>query len=209
MKLIVNANVLITNKEDILLLDEIIARYGNAVENVAVNVEAFKDSPVQQTQLPTQQPVQTVPVQTAPTQTVQQTVQQTVPVQPVQTAVPTQQPVQTVQTAPTQTVQQTVPVQPVQTAVPTQQPVQTVQTAPTQTVQQTVPVQPVQTAVPVAEKTYTLEDLQRASSTLVQAGKIQLLQGLLQEFNSLALTTLPVEQYGTFALRLRELGAAI
>lgn len=144
MKLIVNANVLITNKEDILLLDEIIARYGNAVENVAVNVEAFKDSPVQQTQLPTQQPVQTV------------------------------------QTAPTQTVQQTVPTQ-----------------------------QTVQTAVPVAEKTYTLEDLQRASSTLVQAGKIQLLQGLLQEFNSLALTTLPVDQYGAFALRLRELGAAI
>ena len=169
MKLIVNANVLITNKEDILLLDEIIARYGNAVENVAVNVEAFKDSPVQQTAVPTQQTVPVQPVQTAPTQTVQQTV----PVQPVQ------QPVQT---------------QPVQTAVPTQQ---------------TVPVQPVQTAVPVAEKTYTLEDLQRASSTLVQAGKIQLLQGLLQEFNSLALTTLPVEQYGTFALRLRELGAAI
>lgn len=138
MKLIVNANVLITNKDDILLLDEIIARYGNAVENVAVNVEAFKDSPVQQPQVPIQQPVQTV--------------------------------------------QQTVPVQ---------QPVQTVQT------------------VPVAEKTYTLEDLQRASSTLVQAGKIQLLQGLLQEFNSLALTTLPVEQYGAFALRLRELGAAI
>lgn len=152
MKLIVNANVLITNKEDILLLDEIIARYGNAVKNVAVNVEAFKDSPVQQTQLPTQQPVQSVPVQTQPVQSVQ-------------------------------TVQQTVPVQ------------------------QTV--QPVQTAVPVAEKAYTLEDLQRASSTLVQAGKIQLLQGLLQEFNSLALTTLPVEQYGAFALRLRELGAAI
>ena len=147
MKLIVNANVLITNKEDILLLDEIIAKYGNEVENVAVNVEPFKDSPVQQPQVPIQQPVQTV-----------QTVQQTVPVQPVQ------------------------------------QPVQT---------------QPVQTAVPVAEKAYTLEDLQRASSTLVQAGKIQLLQGLLQEFNSLALTTLPVEQYGAFALRLRELGAAI
>lgn len=149
MKLVVNANVLITNKEDILLLDEIIAKYGNDVENVAVNVEPFKDSPVQQPQVPIQQPVQT---------------------------------------APTQTVQQTVPVQPVQ------QPVQT---------------HPVQTAVPVAQKAYTLEDLQRASSTLVQAGKIQLLQGLLQEFNSLALTTLPVEQYGAFALRLRELGAAI
>ena len=167
MKLIVNANVLITNKEDILLLDEIIARYGNGVENVAVNVEAFKDSPVQQTQLPTQQTVQSVPVQTQP---VQQPVQ-AVPVQPVQTQ-PVQQPVQTVQ-----------------------------QTVPTQ--------QPVQTVVPVTEQAYTLEDLQRASSTLVQAGKIQLLQGLLQEFNSLALTTLPVEQYGAFALRLRELGAAI
>ena len=134
MKLIVNANVLITNKEDILLLDEIIDKYGNEVENVAVNVEPFIDSPVQQSQVPIQQPVQTaVPVQT----------------------------------------------------------------------------QPVQTAVPVAEKTYSLEDLQRASSTLVQAGKIQLLQGLLQEFNSLALTTLPVDRYGAFALRLRELGAAI
>ena len=144
MKLIVNANVLITNKVGILLLDEIIAKYRNDVENVAVNVEPIKDSPVQQNQLPTQQPVQSVPVQTQPVQT------------------------------------QPVPVQ-----------------------------QPVQTAVPVAEKTYTLEDLQRASSTLVQAGKIQFLQGLLQEFNSLALTTLPVEQYGAFALRLRELGAAI
>ena len=159
MKLIVNANVSITNKDDILLLDEIIAKYGNDVENVAVNVEPFKDSIAQQTQVPIQQPVQ-----------------------PVQTAVPVQ-------------------------SVPIQQPVQSV---PVQTVQQTVPVQqPVQTAVPIAEKTYTLEDLQRASSTLVQAGKIQLLQGLLQEFNSLALTTLPAEQYGAFALRLRELGAAI
>lgn len=148
MKLIVNANVLITNKDDILLLDEIIAKYGNDVENVAVNVEPIKDSPVQT-------------------------------VQPVQTAVPVQA-----------VLVQTQPVQ----SVPVHQPVQT---------------QPVQTVVPVAEKTYTLEDLQRASSTLVQAGKIQLLQGLLQEFNSLALTTLPTEQYGAFALRLRELGAAI
>ena len=144
MKLIVNANVLITNKVGILLLDEIIAKYRNDVENVAVNVEPIKDSPVQQNQLPTQQPVQSVPVQTQPVQT------------------------------------QPVPVQ-----------------------------QPVQTAVPVAEKTYTLEDLQRASSTLVQAGKIQLLKDLLEEFNSPALTSIPLEQYGAFALRLRELGATI
>ena len=161
MKLIVNANMSITNKDDILLLDEIIAKYGSGVENVAVNVEPINDSLVQQTQVPIQQPVQAVPVQTE------------VPIQqPVQTAVP----VQAVQTQP----------------VPIQQPVQ----------------QPVQT-VPVAEKNYTLEDLQRASSSLVQAGKIQILKGLLEEFNSPALTSIPLEQYGAFALRLRELGAAI
>lgn len=155
MKLIVNANMSITNKDDILLLDEIIAKYGSGVENEAVNVEPINDSPVQT--------VQTVPIQTA------------VPVQPVQT-----QPVQAV------------PVQTVQKTVPAQQPVQTTQTA-----------------VPVAEKNYTLEDLQRASSSLVQAGKIQILKGLLEEFNSPALTSIPLEQYGAFALRLRELGAAI
>lgn len=154
MKLIVNANMSITNKDDILLLDEIIAKYGSGVENVAVNVEPINDSPVQ-TQVPIQQPVQSVPTQTVPVQTV---------------------PVQTVQTQPVQSV----PVQ-----------------------------QTVQTAVPVAEKTYTLEDLQRASSSLVQAGKIQILKGLLEEFNSPALTSIPLEQYGAFALRLRELGAAI
>ena len=54
-------------------------------------MEPFKDSPVQQIQVP-----------------IQQTVQQTVPVQ--QTQVPIQQPVQTVQ--------QPVQTQPVQTAVP-------------------------------------------------------------------------------------------
>lgn len=156
MKLIVNANISITNKDDILLLDEIIAKYRSGVENVAVNVEPINDSLVQAVQ----------PVQTVPTQ-------------PVQTAVPVQ-------------------------AVPVQQPVQTqpVQAVSVQSV-------PVQTAVPVAEKTYTLEDLQRASSTLVQAGKIQILKGLLEEFNSPALTSIPLEQYGAFALRLRELGAAI
>lgn len=156
MKLIVNANISITNKDDILLLDEIIAKYRSGVENVAVNVEPINDSLVQAVQ----------PVQTVSTQ-------------PVQTAVPVQ-------------------------AVPVQQPVQTqpVQAVSVQSV-------PVQTAVPVAEKTYTLEDLQRASSTLVQAGKIQILKGLLEEFNSPALTSIPLEQYGAFALRLRELGAAI
>lgn len=77
--------------------------------------------------------------------------------------------------------------------------------------QNTAPVQtqPVQTAVPTAAKTYTLEDLQRASGALVQAGKIQQLQGLLQQFNAVSLAHLAQENFGAFALRLRELGADI
>ena len=77
--------------------------------------------------------------------------------------------------------------------------------------QNTAPVQtqPVQTAVPTAAKTYTLEDLQRASGTLMQAGKIQQLQGLLQQFNAVSLAHLAQENFGAFALKLRELGADI
>ena len=98
------------------------------------------------------------------------------------------------------------PVQPAQEAVPTQQ-----TQVPTQPVQQAVlaQTQPVQQAVPTTAKTYTLEDLQRASGALVQAGKIQQLQGLLQQFNSVSLAHLPQEQFGAFALKLRELGADI
>ena len=98
------------------------------------------------------------------------------------------------------------PVQTVQEAVPTQQ-----TQVPTQPVQQAVPVQtqPVQQAVPTTTKSYTLEDLQRASGALVQAGKIQQLQGLLQQFNAVSLAHLAQENFGAFALKLRELGADI
>ena len=77
--------------------------------------------------------------------------------------------------------------------------------------QNTAPVQtqPVQTAVPTTAKTYTLEDLQRASGALVQAGKIQQLQGLLQQFNAVSLAHLAQENFGAFALKLRGLGADI
>ena len=78
-----------------------------------------------------------------------------------------------------------------------------------QEIQNVVPITPVQTAVPTAAKTYTLEDLQRASGALVQAGKIQQLQGLLQQFNAVSLAHLAQENFGAFALRLRELGADI
>ena len=92
------------------------------------------------------------------------------------------------------------------------QPVQEIQNVvPITPAQNTAPVQtqPVQQAVPTTTKSYTLEDLQRASGALVQAGKIQQLQGLLQQFNAVSLAHLPQEQFGAFALKLRELGADI
>lgn len=98
--------------------------------------------------------------------------------------------VQTNMNQPAQELQNVVPITPAQN------------TAPVQT-------QPVQTAVPTAAKTYTLEDLQRASGALVQAGKIQQLQGLLQQFNAVSLAHLAQENFGAFALKLRELGADI
>ena len=92
------------------------------------------------------------------------------------------------------------------------QPVQEIQNVvPITPAQNTAPVQtqPVQTAVPTTAKAYTLEDLQRASGALVQAGKIQQLQGLLHQFNAVSLAHLAQENFGAFALKLRELGADI
>ena len=92
------------------------------------------------------------------------------------------------------------------------QPVQEIQNVgPITPAQNTAPIQtqPVQTAVPTTAKAYTLEDLQRASGALVQAGKIQQLQGLLQQFNAVSLAHLAQENFGAFALKLRELGADI
>lgn len=100
------------------------------------------------------------------------------------------------------------PVTPVEPTAPTQPvtPVQTV--APTQPV---TPVEPVAqtTQVPVSEKTYTLGDIQRASAALVQGGKIAQLQALLQQFNAISLAHLSQDNFGAFALKLRELGADI
>ena len=83
--------------------------------------------------------------------------------------------------------------------------------APTQTATTVAQVEPVaQTAqVPVSEKTYTLEDIQRASAALVQGGKIAQLQALLQQFNAISLAHLSQDNFGAFALKLRELGADI
>ena len=97
------------------------------------------------------------------------------------------------------------PVTPVEPTAPTQ-PVTPV--APTQTATPVEPVAPT-TQVPVSEKTYTLEDIQRASAALVQGGKIAQLQALLQQFNAISLAHLSQDNFGAFALKLRELGADI
>ena len=81
--------------------------------------------------------------------------------------------------------------------------------APTQPVTPVEPTAPTTPAVPVSEKTYTLEDIQRASAALVQGGKIAQLQALLQQFNAISLAHLSQDNFGAFALKLRELGADI
>ena len=72
---------------------------------------------------------------------------------------------------------------------------------------------PVQTApppvVPVTPPTYTLDDLMRAATTLMDAGRMAELQQLLSGFGVVSMNALPQEQYGAFAGKLRELGAQI
>lgn len=103
------------------------------------------------------------------------------------------------------------PVTPVTPVAPTQPATPVTPAAPTQPATPVTPVEPVaQTAqVPVSEKTYTLEDIQRASAALVQGGKIAQLQALLQQFNAISLAHLSQDNFGAFALKLRELGADI
>ena len=64
-------------------------------------------------------------------------------------------------------------------------------------------------AVPTAANSYTLDDLARAGSELVDLGKQAELPGLLQRFNITSLPELPQEKYGEFATAMRELGARI
>jgi len=54
-----------------------------------------------------------------------------------------------------------------------------------------------------------MEQLAVAATQLMDAGKRDELLALLGTFGIQALTTLPKEQYGTFATKLREKGAKI
>lgn len=73
--------------------------------------------------------------------------------------------------------------------------------------QQAPPVQQQQSSVPTSSPAYSMDQLARAASQLMDAGKQNELVQLLGQFGVQALTALPQEQYGAFATKLRELGA--
>lgn len=60
-----------------------------------------------------------------------------------------------------------------------------------------------------AAPAFVMEDLARAASQLMDAGKQQDLLGLLAQFGVQALTQLPKERYGEFATALRQMGAKL
>jgi len=75
--------------------------------------------------------------------------------------------------------------------------------------------QPAGSTVPVAVPTtamaqeYTIEQLQVAAAGLSGMGKMPQVLGILQRFGIQAMTELPKERYGEFAIALREAGAQI
>lgn len=81
---------------------------------------------------------------------------------------------------------------------------------PVNTVQAPIHTTPTQAVnVPTSPQTYTMEQLAVAATQLVDAGRRTELVGLLNSFGVQALTALPKEQYGAFAIQLRALGAKI
>lgn len=90
---------------------------------------------------------------------------------------------------------------------PQETPGEPVTAVPTTTPQEstTVSAPTVSTAAP----SYTLDDLARAGTELVDAGRQTELPGLLQRFDVSSLPDLPQEKYAEFAAALREMGARI
>jgi len=86
------------------------------------------------------------------------------------------------------------------------------------TVQQPVPptgpvqqqMQPQQAVVPTSQApAYTMDQLAVAATQLVDAGQLELLRGILQNFGVTALTELQKDKYGEFATVLRQNGVKI
>jgi len=72
---------------------------------------------------------------------------------------------------------------------------------------QTAPAVPVQTNA--ADKSYTIEDITKAGSALLDAGKMSDLMNLLARHGVQAVTMLKPEQFTSVAAGMRELGANI
>lgn len=111
---------------------------------------------------------------------------------------------------------QQAPSQPVPTQIPTTQSMPTAPiTAPPQPIPTQAPVDPAavqavqQATVPTQTVSYTMEQLAKAATQIVDAKGQQAILDLLNRFQVQALTMLPKEQYGAFATELRALGAKI
>lgn len=88
---------------------------------------------------------------------------------------------------------------------PVAPPVAPVQTVPTASPVSNAPAP----AVPITAPTYTLDQIAKAGASLVDAGKMEQLLGLLTKYSVQAVTQLMPDQYGAFATELRALGAQI
>lgn len=93
---------------------------------------------------------------------------------------------------------------------PIQAPAMAPPTAPVPVTAPAAPSQPVQ-AVPSGAPVqgFSLEQLQVAAAGLMSAGKGQQVMGILQQFGIQAMTELPKERYGEFAMALRGAGAQV
>lgn len=119
-----------------------------------------------------------------------------------QTAAPTPAPTAKPAQVPAQAAPQPLPVQPVMPlAAPAQQPAQ--QPAQVQAV-------PVQSTLPTAPApSYTQEQISVACVSLADQGKRAEVLQLMQSFGAASIIELKPEQYGNFALALRQMGAQI
>lgn len=63
--------------------------------------------------------------------------------------------------------------------------------------------------VPTSAPTYTLDQLATAGTSLIDAGKLNQVLGLLKKYGVDTLTSLPPQNYGAMATDLRALGARI
>lgn len=170
-------------------------------EATAVHTETTVPVPVP----PQPVPQQSVPQQSMPQQPAQQTPPQNFTPGQLPTAasgMPTGQPTQPMPTNPMMQQYQMPAQQPVNPAMQQYQvPVGQLQAETTNTPQQ----------LPTSHvaQPYTQEQLAIAMTSLVDAGKLAVAQGIMQQFGVMALTEIPPERYPDVAVKLREAGASI